>query len=296
MSGSSLPVTASNNLRTPVYSLGIGGPNFIDNTDHPASRQLSLTGQEITALKEPIPKAILVISAHWQAPSTTPHKPTLQINTSPNALLIYDFYGFPQRYYEVEYPNRGDPEIAERVAKLLEKRLGKGPGVSVERVERGLDHGVWVGFAAAFNPQSNPLNIPIIQLSLYNNEDPAMHYDLGTALAPLREEGIVIIAAGMAVHNLQDYRRSRGSGEVMPYTPIFDEALKEAATSPPSERKPKLVALLKRDDARKAHPTFEHILPLYVAAGAASEDVGERLWTMHEGPLSWVQYRFGNVA
>ena len=72
------------------------------------------------------------------------------------------------------------------------------------------------GVLTAFNPQTNALNIPIIQLSLYNNEDPATHYDLGTALAPLREEGIVIIAAGMAVHNLQDYRRSRGSGEVMP--------------------------------------------------------------------------------
>jgi len=95
----------------------------------------------------PKPKAVLVISAHWQAPSTKPAIHKLQINTSPNAPLIYDFHGFPQRYYEFKYPNCGDPKIAERVAKMLEVDLGRGQ-VNIERVERGLDHGVWVGFGA----------------------------------------------------------------------------------------------------------------------------------------------------
>ncbi|KAK0128399.1 hypothetical protein ONS95_000370 [Cadophora gregata] len=152
----------------------------------------------------------------------------------------------------------------------------------------------------SIHPQSNPLNIPIVQLSLYNNEDPEMHYDLGAALASLREEGIAIVGARMAVHNLQDDPFNCVSMHC-PESPeskasIFDEALKEPSTSHPSKRKAKLVALLKRDGARKAHPTFEHILPLYVVAGAATEDEGERLWTMHEGPLSWAQYRFGDAA
>ena len=80
------------------------------------------------------------------------------------------------------------------------------------------------------------------------------------------------------------------------YSPSFDEALKEAATAKPEERQLKMSALMKRNDARKAHPTLDHILPIYVAAGAAGADVGEQLWTLPEGSLGWAQYRFGDVA
>lgn len=170
-------------------------------------------------------------------------------------------------------------------------------GIHVNEVKRGLDHGVWVGFLAAFDPVTNPLNAPIIQVSLFSNEDEGMHYRMGQALEALRHEGILIVGAGMAAHNLQDFRTMRSTGKVwnMPYTSSFDDALNEAASSDPENRRSAMSALMKRPDARRAHPSLEHILPMYVAAGAAGSDVGERLWTMPEGSLNWAQYRFGSI-
>ncbi|KFY93874.1 hypothetical protein V500_03502 [Pseudogymnoascus sp. VKM F-4518 (FW-2643)] len=276
--------------RTPVYFLSIGGPNTMDATEHPAYAKLSAVGHEITTLVKP--KAIVVISGHWQDDSLN-DKSRAKINVAEEADLIYDFYGLPRRYYEYEFPNRGSPEVAERVAGLL--REG---GVEVEGVERGLDHGIWAGFIVAFDPKKNPLNVPIVQVSLLNTDDPEQHYRMGQALESLRDEGVLIIATGMAVHNLGDFWVGRGSGggRTMPYARTFDVALKEAATASSSERQAKMAALLKRGDARQAHPSLDHILPIYIAAGAAGADVGEQLWTLPEGSMSWAQYRFGGVG
>lgn len=120
--------------RTPVYFLSIGGPNFMEDTAHPAYVRLGEVGREITTKVKP--KAVIVFSAHWQ---DGPSK--IQINAAEQTDLIYDFYGFPPHYYEYDYPNRGSPEIAEKVIERLE-----GTGIQVERVKRGLDHGVWAGF------------------------------------------------------------------------------------------------------------------------------------------------------
>ncbi|KAL5375021.1 hypothetical protein DPSP01_011511 [Paraphaeosphaeria sporulosa] len=220
----------------PVYFLGIGGPNFMENTHHPAYAQLTSVGNEITTRVKP--KAIVVFSAHWQGGHTS-----IAINAAEETDIIYDFYGFPKHYYEFKYPSKGSPELADKVATLLEKS-----GVKIEKVKRGLDHGVWVRFAA-----------------------------------------------GMAVHNLYDFRATRGTGRTMPYVFTFDDALKEAATTLPEDREAKMAGLLNREDARKAAPTLEHLLPMYVVAGAANNDTGERLWTLTEGSLSWAQYRFGKV-
>ncbi|KAI3322969.1 putative aromatic ring-opening dioxygenase LigB subunit [Xylariaceae sp. AK1471] len=270
--------------RMPVYFLGIGGPNFMENTKHPAYVQLAETGHEITTKVKP--KAVVVFSAHWQE---GPSK--ISINAAEKTDLIYDFYGFPPHYYEYQYPNNGSPEIA---GKVVEK-LGKA-GIATEKVKRGLDHGVWVGFMAAFDPKKNPLNVPIVQVSLFNNEDHDLHYRMGQALEGLRDEGVLIIGAGMAVHNLRDYRATRGTGKPMSYAFTFDDALKEAISTEPEGRRAAMSDLMKRPDARQAHPTLEHILPMYVAAGAAGADIGERLWTMPEASLSWAQYRFGKVT
>jgi 4,5-DOPA dioxygenase extradiol len=145
----------------------------------------------------------------------------------------------------------------------------------------------------AFNPETNPLNIPIVQVSLFATEDPAQHYALGRAVSSLREEGIQIIVSGMAVHNLRDMRF--GIGGVMPYSKSFDEALKDATEAPVNQREELMCKLLKRGDARQAHPSFEHLLPIHVGAGAAGEDRGKRTWTLVEGSFSWAQYRFGEV-
>lgn len=148
----------------------------------------------------------------------------------------------------------------------------------------------------AFDPESNPLNVPIVQASLFDTEDPHQHYRLGQAISHLRKENILIIVSGMAVHNLRDLRFTFGNPKPMPYAVSFDEALKDAVTAKPAERESAMAEMLKRADARQAHPTFEHLLPIHVGAGAAGEDAGMRLWTLPEGSMSWAQFRFGEVV
>jgi 4,5-DOPA dioxygenase extradiol len=122
--------------RTPVYFLSIGGPNSIENTNHPSYTKFMEVGREITTKVKP--KAVVVFSAHWQG---GPNK--VLINVAKQTDLIYDFYGFPPHYYEYKFPYKGSSEVAERVMQKLVDA-----GIEVEGVKRGLDHGVWAGFMA----------------------------------------------------------------------------------------------------------------------------------------------------
>lgn len=253
------------------------------DTGHPAYTRLTALGREVTTKVKP--KAILVLSAHWEGTATT-----LSINSAPSTPLIYDFGGFPAHYYRAKYPHTGSPQLAQSALRLLADA-----GIPAKPATRGLDHGVWVPFSILFNPETNPLSIPVVQLSIFDSDSGDAHYALGEALAPLRDEGVQIIVSGQAVHNLPDFFASRGSLKPRDYTLTFDEALKEAVEVEPSERKGKMAELLKRGDARKAHPTFEHLLPVFVGAGAAKEDKGVRLWTMCEGSVSWGMFRFGDL-
>ncbi|CAI7670110.1 hypothetical protein PCG10_003758 [Penicillium crustosum] len=271
-------------MRTPIYFLSHGGPNIMYEPDHPAYRKLGEIGREITTKVKP--KAVVVFSAHWQA-----GRDTIQVNTAEKTDLIYDFGGFPSHYYKEKYPHVGSKEVANEVLRLL-----KEADIPAEGVKRGLDHGVWVSFKCAFEPDSNPLNVPIVQASLFQTEDPDQHYRLGQAVAKLREQNILIVVSGMAVHNLRDLRFAFGSSTPMPYAVSFDKALKDAATTAPAERQKAMAELLKRPDARQAHPSFEHLLPIHIGAGAAGEDLGKRIWTFPEGSMSWAQYRFGEVG
>lgn len=135
-----------------------------------------------------------------------------------------------------------------------------------------------------------------MQVSLFDTEDPDQHYDLGRAIAPLRDENIQIIVSGSAVHNLRDLRIGMMTGKTLPYSATFDKAIEEAVAVSPEERQKKMADLLKRNDARKAHPTFDHLLPIFIGAGAAGEDRGVRIAGQAEGSMSWAQYRFGEVS
>ncbi|BCS02854.1 DODA-type extradiol aromatic ring-opening family dioxygenase [Aspergillus luchuensis] len=270
--------------RTPVYFLSHGGPNIMYDHEHPAYHKLGEIGKEITTKVKP--RAVVVFSAHWQA-----GRDTIQVNTAEITDLIYDFYGFPSHYYKEKYPNVGSREVANKVLDALSQA-----GIKGEGVKRGLDHGVWASFKCAFEPEKNPLNVPVVQVSLFKTEDPIQHYRLGQAVSRLREENILIIVSGMAVHNLRDMQFTWGDPRPLPYTASFDEALKEAVTKAPAEREQAMADLLKRPDARQAHPYFDHLLPIHIGAGAAGDDVGRRLWTLKEGSMSWAQYRFGEIA
>jgi 4,5-DOPA dioxygenase extradiol len=130
---------------------------------------------------------------------------------------------FPAHYYKVKYQNIGSKEISSKVLDAL-----KTAGISAKGVSRGLDHGVFAPFTVAFNPESNPLNVPLVQVSLFDSDDADQHYKLGEAMQGLREEGILVVVSGMAVHNLRDMWKAMQRPAPMPYSVTFDAALKVA--------------------------------------------------------------------
>ncbi|KAL6352970.1 hypothetical protein LRP88_13447 [Fusarium phalaenopsidis] len=262
--------------KTPVYFFSHGGPDVQYNTEHPVYPVLQQIGKEIT--QQVKPKAVVVFSAHWMGKEDTIH-----VNNAVDTDLIYECVA--------KYPSKGDPELASKIMVMLSEA-----GIQSYGVKRGLDHGVWSGFHVAFNPETNPLNVPLVQVSLFKNEDPHAHYALGRAVASLRDQGIVIIGAGMSVHNLRDMHfMFEGKTEPLPYVVSFDNALRDAVEADPAVREDKMAAVCKRGDAKQAHPFADHLMPVYIAAGAAGEDWGKRTWTLHEGSFGWAQYRFGEV-
>jgi aromatic ring-opening dioxygenase catalytic subunit (LigB family) len=203
------------------------------------------------------PAAILVISGHWEE-----RPPTVNVARRPE--LLFDYYGFPEETYRLTYPVDGSPALGSRVRELL-----AAAGIeSAEDGRRGLDHGVFVPFKVMF-PAAD---VPLAQLSLDASRDPATHLAIGRALAPLREEDVLIVGSGMTYHNLRlffaDEPVSNGAAEA------FDRWLHDAATADGNRRRAALAAWREAPGARAAHPTPEHLLPLMVAAGAAQDDAG----------------------
>ncbi|KAL2020998.1 hypothetical protein VTK56DRAFT_7772 [Thermocarpiscus australiensis] len=271
--------------KAPVYFFSHGGPDVQYNKSHPVYPVLQSIGKEITQKVKP--KAVVVFSAHWQAEPDEIH-----LNNAEDTDLIYDFYGFPPEFYQATYPNKGSPALASRILSLLASA-----GIKAKGLKRGLDHGVFSGFNVAFHPEENPLGCPLVQVSLFGSEDPDAHYRLGRAVAPLRDDNVVVIGTGMTVHNLRDMRLARGGDPAtpLPYAVSFDDALKEAVEADPAARQERMAAVTKRADARQAHPWMDHLMPVFVAAGAAWDEKGTQLWTFHEGSFAWAQYRFGQV-
>ncbi|GKT96295.1 aromatic ring-opening dioxygenase [Colletotrichum tofieldiae] len=205
------------------------------------------------------------------------------------SLLPFDIrlLGLPLALLLRIVPERRLTPLANRICALLASH-----NITCDRTERGLDHGVWAGFHVAFHPETNPLNVPLVQASLFRSEDPDAHYRLGRAVSALRDEGVVIIGAGMSVHNLH---HMDSGPEPLPYAVSFDDALKEAVESKADERQENMAQLCRRPDAKQAHPWMDHLMPVHVAAGAAGDDTGKQLWTMKEGSFAWAQYRFGSI-
>jgi aromatic ring-opening dioxygenase catalytic subunit (LigB family) len=223
------------------------------------------------------PRAVLVISGHWEEPAAT-------VNTATQPSLLFDYYGFPEHTYHLTYPAAGSPELAARVRGLLAEA-----GIaSAEDAERGLDHGVFVPFKLIFPDAS----IPVVQLSLLQGLDPQAHLALGRALAPLRDEGVLIVGSGMSYHNLRHFMRNEpvSNGQAV----HFDRWLVDTVTdADPRRRDQGLTAWAEAPDALACHPRAEHLLPLMVAAGAAGDDLGRQSYgePLLGKPLSG--FRFG---
>jgi aromatic ring-opening dioxygenase catalytic subunit (LigB family) len=221
------------------------------------------------------PEAILVISGHWEEQAVT-------VATHPEPPMLYDYYGFPEATYKVRYPAPGSPALAQRVKGLLQAA-----GIPCqENAERGFDHGVFVPFAVAF-PKAD---IPIVQLSMKKGYHVQEHLDLGRALAPLRDEGILIVGSGLSYHNLRDF----GQAHAIPVSKQFDAWLTQTVTaSRGPTREEKLRHWAEAPAARLAHPREDHLIPLMVAAGAAADEPATRVYGDQMFGLEVSGYQFG---
>ena len=211
--------------------------------------------RQVGQLPSPTPRALLVVSAHWEA-----ELPTLM--TSPNPPMLYDYYGFPAAAYEIRWPAPGAPWLAARVEQLL----SQADIPSAVDDQRGFDHGTFVPLGRSF-PKAD---IPTMQLSLKRGLDPKLHLALGRALLPLRDEGVFIIGSGMSYHNMRGFGSSQADAEAQ----AFDAWLQETIVLPSPERDERLAAWERAPSARSVHPREEHLLPLMVVAGAAGGDRG----------------------
>ena len=206
------------------------------------------------AARQPRPRAIVIVSAHWETSVPT-------VGTTSRPETIHDFYGFPEQLYTLRYPATGAPEVASEVFAAL-----VAAGLSPARdPSRGLDHGAWVPLMLMY-PGAD---VPVVSLSLQPAGGPAAAYRLGQALSGLHARGILVIASGNLTHSLRDYMIARQTGQTPGYVRAFADWFWDRLQAHD------LAALLayrqQAPEAVRAHPTDEHLLPLFVALGAAGE-------------------------
>jgi aromatic ring-opening dioxygenase catalytic subunit (LigB family) len=217
------------------------------------------------------PTAILIITAHWESPV-----PSFTGAAHPG--LIYDYYGFPPETYELTYTAPGDPELAQRAASMLQ---GAGFPALVD-VQHGWDHGVFIPLKVMY-PDAD---VPVVAMSLHESLDPALHCALGAALRGLREEGVLILGAGMSYHNLRDFAAHAADSFG------FHAWLDEAVAGDWRQRTERLAQWRSAPGGRASHPREEHLLPMMVASGAGSDSPGRRIWSGGLGPTALGAWAF----
>lgn len=218
------------------------------------------------------PKAVLVVSAHWEASVPT-------VMSSPNPPMLYDYGGFPPEAYRIMWPAPGDPELAARVRVLL----GDAGFATAEDPSRGFDHGTFVPLKMTY-----PADVPVVQLSLKAGLDAAEHLQVGRALQPLRDEGVFILGSGDSFHNMRGFTpgyRERSEA--------FNAWLTDAVRATTSERDGRLSDWASAPFARHCHPREDHLMPLMVVAGAAGADRGTVTWSGTFFGPEQVGYHFG---
>jgi aromatic ring-opening dioxygenase catalytic subunit (LigB family) len=225
------------------------------------------------------PKAVLVVSSHWE-------EPEFVVSSAAAPGMIYDYGGFPPHTYQVKYPAPGSPQLAQRVGELVG---AAGIAVSQDPL-RGFDHGTF----SMLYPVYPEADMPVVQLSIKHGYDPQTHIDIGRALAPLRDEGVLIIGSGLSFHNLRQF----GPGGKVA-SREFDAWLQHVLLKlTPSERSVALLHWSEAPYARMAHPREDHLVPLMVALGAAEGEAASCVY--HEddffGNLAVSSFRFGEAA
>ena len=271
-------MTNPHSVRQPSFYLPHGGGPcfFMENTRGPADMWEPMAAflRGLVATLPEKPKAVVVVSGHWE-------EHAFAVNTAANPPLLFDYYGFPAHTYQLKYPTPGSPALAQRVRGLFEAA-----GLATaEDAQRGLDHGVFVPFMLVL-PDAD---VPIVEISLRADLDPAVHLRAGAALGALRDEGVLVVGTGMSFHNMRMF----GPGAAEP-SKRFDAWLTEAVTAPSAEaRNDALIHWEAAPAARASHPREEHLLPLMVAAGAAGDDVGVKVFEGQVLGATVSGFRFG---
>lgn len=254
----------------PTLFISHGAPTFAIDP--------GLAGERLTALGRqlPRPQAIVVVSPHWMTKQA-------QVTLSPRPETIHDFGGFDPILYTLQYPADGAPLAARRALELLQ---GAGLPASADH-ERGLDHGAWVPLLHLY-PDAD---VPVFQVSLPVGLDADDAYHYGRVLAPLADEGVLIIGSGSLTHNLYEYRLNDPHAQA--YAEEFAHWVRDAVLAGDHERLRRTLAIAPH--AQRAHPTTEHFLPLLVAAGAAARSLPASLVDggIVHGVLSMDSFVFG---
>lgn len=262
--------------RMPTYFISHGGGPW----PWLANMRAMLGNLEVSLARMPselpqTPKAILMISGHWETDA-------FAVMTSPHPGMVYDYHGFPPETYQIKYPAPGAPEVARRAARLIE---AEGLPVTLDP-DYGFDHGTFAP-AAIMYPKAD---VPIFQVSMQHGYAPDAHFALGRALAPLRDEGVLIVGSGLSYHNLRLF----GPGAKVP-SEAFDAWLAQVMAAEPKARTAALLDWETAPYARVCHAREDHLVPLFAALGAAENEKATRVY--HDvdlfGGVTASSYRLG---
>jgi aromatic ring-opening dioxygenase catalytic subunit (LigB family) len=266
------------NGRLPVYFISHGGGpwSFMNDPSRAMYAKLEETLADMPRQIGRKPAAVLMISAHWEEPQFT-------LTSSAKPPMIYDYGGFPDYTYQIHYDAPGAPVLAARVKSLIESAGNP----ALLDPERGFDHGAFTPLHVIY-PSAD---VPVIQLSLKQGLDPATHVAMGRALAPLRDENVLIVGSGLSYHNLRQFFSPRGWAPSREFDAWLNGVLFGGS---PEDRAKLLIDWERAPSAREAHPREEHLLPLMVAVGAAGTDATQLVY--HEkdfvGGLTVSSYAF----
>jgi aromatic ring-opening dioxygenase catalytic subunit (LigB family) len=266
-------------VRLPTYFLSHGGGPWpwMREERGAAYDQLEASLLQVRRELGAEPRAVLMVSGHWEADS-------FLLSSADRPPMVYDYYGFPEHTYRIRYDAPGAPALAETVRDILDR------GGLASRLDpaRGFDHGTF-SLMQTMYPESD---MPLLQLSLRADFDPAAHLRAGELLAPLRDAGVLIVGSGLSYHDLRGLMIGTGAKASAVFDAWLNETLVEVS---PEQRRARLLRWQDAPAARAAHPREDHLMPLMVAVGAAGEDAGARIY--HErgfmGAITVSSYRFG---
>ena len=266
--------------RLPTYFISHGGGPwpYLDGPFRRMFDQLEQSLHDIRRELRDTPRAVLVITGHWEESG-------FAISSGEQPGMVYDYSGFPEHTYHVRYSAPGSPELAQRVQELLEAG-----GVPARLdPERGYDHGTF----SVMKPLYPEESIPLVQLSIDRSYDPELHLQIGRLLAPLRNEGVLIIGSGLSYHNMSGMRGSEGVEPSRAFDGWLHDVLVKGV---PSERRSSLIDWESAPLARAAHPQEDHLIPLMAVVGAAENEPGAVVYHQQDlfGGITASSFRFGD--